>query len=307
MPTLAVSIATFRRPDDLAALLDALEQHLAVPDGWSIERVVVIDNDPEQSAKGVCDRSVGPIPLVYGAEPEAGISAARNTGLGLCDDVDFVALIDDDEFIAGPWPAPLCTTQQAVHADFVAGPVVSHFDVQPPAWAKRGGWYDRERFPSGTPQTTFRTGNLLMSKAALDRLGPPVFNPAFGLTGGSDTDLAERALQRAMTLVWDDEGVVYERIPPTRATGAWLRRRWYRQGSVYARVVIAGSHSRPIGIARAIVGGVGRIGCGLALAPLMLSSTSRRQFFGLRCILFGAGMLSGTAGRTVEGYGAKAS
>jgi glycosyltransferase involved in cell wall biosynthesis len=306
MPSLAVSIATFKRPADLTVLLDSLAAHLSVPPGWSVARVVVVDNDPAQSARAACDRSVGRVRLDYGTEAEPGISATRNTGLALCGDVDFVVLIDDDEFITGPWPGPMCTTQETHQADFVAGPVESHFDVDPPGWAKRGGWYDRERFPTGTPQDTFRTGNLLMRCAALDKLGPPVFDPTFGLTGGSDTDLAERALRLGMKLVWDDDGVVYERVPPERATGRWLRRRWFRQGSIYARVVVAGSDGTLTGLARAVFGGVGRIGYGLALSPLMLSRTSDRQFFGLRCILFGAGMLTGTAGREIRGYGSTA-
>ena len=303
MPSLAVSIATFKRPADLTVLLDSLAEHLAVPAGWSVERVVVVDNDPQHSARVACERSVGSVPLVYGTEAEPGISATRNTGLELCGDVDFVALIDDDEFITGPWPGPMCTTQEAHGADFVAGPVESHFDVEPPGWARRGGWYDRERFPTGTPQDTFRTGNLLMSTAALDKLGPPVFDPAFGLTGGSDTDLAERALRDGMTLVWDDEGVVFERVPPERATGSWLRRRWFRQGSIYARVVVARSDRLSTGVGMAIAGGIGRIGYGLALSPLLLARTSDRQFLGLRCILFGLGMLLGATGRRVRGYG----
>lgn len=306
MPSLAVSIATFKRPADLTVLLDSLVDHLSVPSGWTVDRVVVVDNDPEESARATCERSVGPVPLLYGTESVPGISTTRNTGLELCGDVDFVALIDDDEFITGPWPGPMCATQEALGADFVAGPVESHFDVDPPGWAIRGGWYDRERFPTGTKQHTFRTGNLLMSTAALDKLGPPVFDPAFGLTGGSDTDLADRALQLDMTLVWDDDGVVYERVPPERATGQWLRRRWYRQGSIYARVVIAGSDDAKTGVVKSLVGGFGRIGYGLALSPLMLSRASKRRFLGLRCILFGAGMLTGTTGRKVAGYGGSA-
>lgn len=303
MPTLAVSIATFKRPGDLTLLLDSLEANLSVPDGWSLERVVVVDNDPAESARSVCDRSVGPTPLVYGTQPEPGISTTRNTGLELCGDVDFVALIDDDEFITRPWPGPMCITQETHGADFVAAPVEPHFDVDPPPWAIRGGWYDRERFPTGTPQHTFRTGNLLMSTTALDKLGPPVFDPAFGLSGGSDTDLAERAVRHGMTLVWDDDGTVYERVPAERATGRWLRRRWFRQGSVYARLIVAGSDGSFEGIGKAVLGSVGRIGCGIALSPLVLATSSDRQFLGIRHILFGAGMLVGTAGRHVRGYG----
>jgi hypothetical protein len=100
--------------------------------------------------------------------------------------------------------------------------------------------------------------------------------------------------------------VVYERVPPERATGRWLRRRWFRQGSVYARVVVAGSDRASTGVGKALVGGVGRIGCGIALSPLLLARSSARQYTGLRHALFGAGMLTGLLGREVRGYGGKA-
>ncbi|MBN9271190.1 MAG: glycosyltransferase, partial [Mesorhizobium sp.] len=61
MITTSVCIATFRRPTELERLLEALCAQRGAPDF----EVVVVDNDPQQSAKAIAERFSAAIALTY--------------------------------------------------------------------------------------------------------------------------------------------------------------------------------------------------------------------------------------------------
>ena len=76
----SVLIPTFRRPELLRAAIESVlaQQQLTVD-----MEIVVIDNDPAGSARGVVAdiTSAGAMELRYVCEPRPGISHARNTGV----------------------------------------------------------------------------------------------------------------------------------------------------------------------------------------------------------------------------------
>jgi succinoglycan biosynthesis protein ExoM len=124
-PRVAVCIGTFRRPEGLRRLLQALDalrfERLPRPDLV----IVVVDNDPAGSARAVCD-SIAPTvryTIRYEIEATPGISHVRNRAARLArDQADLVAYLDDDEVPEPRWLEELLVVQQAHAADVVAGP-----------------------------------------------------------------------------------------------------------------------------------------------------------------------------------------
>jgi succinoglycan biosynthesis protein ExoM len=183
--------------------------------------VVVTDNDSTQSARDVVERCAKDLGLVttYTVEPERNIASARNTALANATG-DFVVFIDDDEFPVRGWLLSLFRTCEAYGVAGVLGPVKPHFDLQPPRWLIKGGFYERPSHPTGFRMSwqECRTGNVLFRRCILPT-SEAAFRQEFG-TGGEDQDFFRRMIQSGHQFVWCDEAVAYETVPASR----WGRR-----------------------------------------------------------------------------------
>jgi hypothetical protein len=87
--------------------------------------------------------------------------------------------------------------------------------------------------PSGTRISAgdARTGNLLIRRSIFVE-GDDWFDPAFGRTGGEDSDFFYRQFRRGRVFVWCDEAVVYEMVPPNRWSVAYHVKRYLRSGTL---------------------------------------------------------------------------
>src|SRR5579872_5142219 len=106
----SVLIATARRPDRLKQLLDGL-----VAQDRAACELIVIDNDPAGSAKGVVDAliaSAPTLPIRYRVESVRNISLARNLGVALASG-DCLAFVDDDERVPREWLQRLCSALES--------------------------------------------------------------------------------------------------------------------------------------------------------------------------------------------------
>jgi glycosyltransferase involved in cell wall biosynthesis len=191
------------------------------PAGAFTYSVVVTDNDSAHSAQSVvkkCSRE-GKVTMTYALEPERNIALARNTALSHATG-GFVAFIDDDEFPAPNWLLNLFRTCEAHQVAGVLGQVKPHFELQPPQWLIKGGFYQRPTHPTGflMPWQECRTGNVLFRRDIVDSSEPP-FRREFG-SGGSDQDFFRRMIEDGHRFIWCDEAVVFELVPPSR----WSRR-----------------------------------------------------------------------------------
>ncbi|MDF2506779.1 MAG: putative glycosyltransferase, partial [Microbacterium sp.] len=139
---LTIGIPTYRRPDLLEALLRTLPARIAecADLGLDID-VLVVDNDPEGSAREVATGTG--LPVRYVIEPTAGIVAARNRILGECGDRDLLAFIDDDEIPREGWLSSLITVWREHGADAVMGRVISVFDEDVDPWLLASGTFRR--------------------------------------------------------------------------------------------------------------------------------------------------------------------
>ena len=231
--TVDVCIATYRRPQLLGQLLDALAQQDAP--GWRL-RIVVVDNDRDGSAAPVAQawRGAHDIELVYAIEPEQNIALARNRAIGLSTGCR-IAFLDDDEVPAPGWLQAILGCMEHYRADVVFGPVESVLPPDAPRWARR--CFSKPERATGTPVTHGGAGNVAFRRAVLGGRGDP-FDPTFGLTGGEDTDWFYRLHLAGRSMVWCAEALATEAVPDTRLRLSWLRRRAFRGGQTYYRVFV---------------------------------------------------------------------
>jgi len=269
MPEVTVAIPTFRRPQGLLRLLEALAQ---LETTASIA-VLVADNDAEKhEGADLCAalRDKGyrwPLRAVVVAE--RGIAAVRNALVenALADPgMAFVAMLDDDEWPTPRWLAALLHEQAKTGADALQGSICFAFDGKPEAWTGSFDGMSDIRHASGPVAMLQGAGNILVSRAALERLAPPWFDPAFALGGGEDSDFFMRLRQAHATFAWSDEALAYSSLPETRATMGWALKRAYSIGNSDMRVFLK---YRP-GLA-ARVGEVAKIAGAFALSPLLFA------------------------------------
>lgn len=232
----SICVCTYRRPELLGRLLYKLGSQ-SIPLNNGMIEIVVVDNDPDQSAEMVLKSWTPPAGFIllklHVAEPN--ISLARNSAIAAASGT-WLALIDDDEMPAADWLNCLFSAQKAFSADAVFAPVVPRFAEMTPVWLVKGGFFDRLRFATGTAidDKNARSGNVLIRAASLGALKGP-FDTRFGNTGGEDTILFRELLDRGARFIWCDEAVVVEDVPPARATVRWLLLRSYRTGQIWIR------------------------------------------------------------------------
>lgn len=228
---ISVCIPTYRRPQLLQRLLEALKQQQAF--GEFTLSVVVVDNDKDRSAYEVVRKLCGKrLQISYENEPVQNIALARNRAV-LSSRGEYVAFIDDDEFPQKYWLFEHYQMIKKTGADGVLGPVIPHFESGAPRWLEKSGICVRPSFPSGTllkPSQT-RTGNVLFNRKVFTGTGL-LFDRSYGLTGGEDTDFFRRAVNCGLKFVWCQEASVFETVPVDRWSRAYYVKRALLRGRV---------------------------------------------------------------------------
>ena len=299
----SVCVISYRRPEELARLLAGMNQltfeRTPAPD----LEILVVDNDPEQSAAAVCSAARAQLkwPLRYELEPRRGIPYARNTAVrSVIDRADFVAFLDDDEVPDPRWLDELLYVQDLQDADVVAGPVLPHFVGLAPTWVKRGGFFDRTRHSTGSRLTVARTGNVLVRIRVFHQMDP-LFDERLALTGGSDTHFFLRVSQTGYKLVWADEAIVREWLPESRLTARYVLQRGFRIGNtrgICERDLGGSRGPRTVGSLRA----VWWIAKGVGLLPVSLFRGAHAIIKSVWSVCMGAGYFAGRVGLHFEEY-----
>lgn len=159
------------------------------------------------------------------------IAAARNACLDAAD-AEYLIFVDDDEWVAADWLEQMLAQARACHVDAIFGRVVSIFPDQTPKWMSTAAFV-RDDGNHGHRVASGRTGNTLLRLATVRRLGLR-FREEFGQTGGEDTDFFTRFGAAGAVMVVSTQAVVYESVPPSRATVSYLRLRYIGSGQSYA-------------------------------------------------------------------------
>lgn len=237
-----VGLCTFRRPAMLAEALDSLTHALAAEAG--AVGVVVVDNDgADPAVRSVVERFAARVrvPVRFVVEPTPGISAAREQVFRAAGTMgaDLLAMFDDDERVSPGWLSALCDEQARSGAVVVAGPVLAVF----PGHAKHlerhaRFWSVGLSLVKGRPYIQ-AAGNFLIDLQAIAGEPRPLFDAAFGLSGGEDVLFFRRLHARGHATAWAAQAVVHETVPDARASKAWMRRRRFSVGNTDVRVETA--------------------------------------------------------------------
>lgn len=244
-PRIAVCICTYRRPRQLARLLDHLDAQSFGRTPRPDVIVVVVENEAGGPAKAVCESRSGGVRLLYDVEPTPGVPSARNKCLELAAGIsDFIVLIDDDETPHRDWLDCLLAAQRDTRADVVTGPCFADFEQTPPDWISRGGFHDsplartHNHFPlqkfapagTGTPLRSSDSGNVLF-RSEIVRHTSIRFDPSMSPYGyGADNLFFRTVARQGFSIAWVADARVAHVIPPERATLRWLLRRTFQQG-----------------------------------------------------------------------------
>ena len=166
----AICIGTFRRCELLRHALAGLDRltfrKVAAPE---IE-IIVVDNDPSGSAKEICEMEAIPYPIRHVVEPRRGIAHVRNRALTEAGDAAFVAFLDDDEVPSEAWLDELLATQARSGADVVSGPVLPSYAPGVEDWVKRGGFFARPNYETGSTLEFCSTNNALICLEVFSRV-----------------------------------------------------------------------------------------------------------------------------------------
>lgn len=240
---ITVCICTYKRPEFLNRLLQKIEAQ-QTNDLFDFS-IVIVDNDKVQSAGKIVSTyaSHTKIKNSYYVEPEQNIALARNKAIENAVG-DFVAFIDDDEFPDNQW---LLNLYNAIHhypSDGILGPVLPHFEQEPPRWVLKGRFFERPSHITGhvLPWINTRTGNVLL-KRTLFQPGQKWFDPLYG-SGGEDRDFFRRMIEAGCVFVWSNEAPVYETVPPNR----WDKKVIIKRALLRGKMAFNASESKPLSV-----------------------------------------------------------
>lgn len=265
-PQVDVCIATHKRPQLLATLLESLLAQETR--GQFTLRIVVVDNDAQRTAEPVVRKLAAQgVDIVYDVEPQQSISLARNRGFAHATG-EYIATIDDDEYADREWLAKLLDALTLYEADVAFGPTIPLFDAGVPECIKRCRAFVRPNPPTGSTENfTEHTGNALVRRAVV---ADTPFDPFLGLTGGEDTDFFQRLKWQNRKLVWCREAQVFSPIPPERATLLWVAKRAFRNGNGCHRTRKRGPWGPDVSKGRELLYASGRIATQSCAALLYL-------------------------------------
>lgn len=233
----SVCIATYKRPEKLKECLSSIAQ-LKLSENIHIE-VILVDNDRKKSAEPVYKwfQNHFKIHINYTNEPEQNIALARNRAINNAKG-KYILFIDDDEIATPDWLMNLVHCIETHHADAVFGKVQFTFDQTIPQYIQECYLYLGDQdLQTGRKATLFKTNNVIIKSSLLKSM-TIIFDPRYGITGGSDSQLFSRLEIQGAKFIECAEAVTIEYSPPQRSNKKWLMKRAMRGGNNHTRILI---------------------------------------------------------------------
>jgi succinoglycan biosynthesis protein ExoM len=245
---ICVCVCTYKRPQLLRCLISKLEGQET--EGLFDYSIVIVDNDRSESARQTVESYAqhSTISIGYYVESEQNIALARNKAIENSKG-DFIGFIDDDEFPNGRWLLNLYNAVSRYKSDGILGPVLPHFEKEPPKWVKKGCFFNRPSHPTGfvLAWKNTRSGNALIRRDLFQE-DRKWFDPAYG-SGGEDRDFFKRKIAKGCVFVWCNDAPVYETVPPNR----WKRTVMLKRALLRGKMALNAAGSKPASVLKSIV------------------------------------------------------
>ena len=227
-----ISIITYKRPNGLKRLLQALQEQKIEP-GLSTE-ILVIDNDcTGENPKVVAElEPKAKIKINIIQAPIKGIVSARNKAVEYFLETDFTCLvfIDDDEWPSeSSWLQTLVNTQIETNADIVTSRMFVLAENSSYKWVEKVFGSNTHIRKKVSPTRRFYTNNLLIMRKVLEVI-KPAFDLRFAFTGSSDLHFCIKCLNAGFTAIYTPHAPVKEFYPASRSNLRWFFLRGYRAG-----------------------------------------------------------------------------
>lgn len=259
-----VTVPTFRRPRQI---LETLASLMAQRTARRFA-IITIENDAEKAEGAAAAKPLfeeGRLDGLLIVANERGNCSAYNAGwqtaLLQFPDFRYLLVIDDDETADPAWLENMCRCAETLQADIVGGPQMPEFDDA----SLQAKW---ERHPvfappyrrSGPVRALYSSGNLLIARNVLARMGPPFLDLRFNFLGGGDSDFLSRAAAAGFRLGWCAEGIAHEKVPGRRTERDWIRARSIRNGVISTLVELKKRKKAPLGGAQTFVRSLALLG-----------------------------------------------
>lgn len=228
---ISVCLCTYKRATLDKTLTSIVEQQL--PGNCQLE-IVVVDNDIDESGRGICEKhqhSQNDVKIHYHVNGERNLSSVRNSTIERAAG-DYIAFIDDDEWAESNWISSLHSSMVEYGADAVFGPVVVHYPESSPDWIVEGDMFGKDKHRTGEVLTKGATSNCLLKSLWVRDRGIR-FDPVFGKSGGEDTDFFHRIHKLGGHLVFDNKAVVSETVETHRLNLEYLKKQNVRIGQTH--------------------------------------------------------------------------
>jgi glycosyltransferase involved in cell wall biosynthesis len=172
LPKIIVAICTYKRNEPLRTLLSALIKVAEASRERAKVGVIVVDDNPDQRARGVVDefQEVFDLGIGYRTSGKGNISIARNIAIETAiEDADWVAMVDDDCEPEPTWLCEYLDVLETTGADCATGPMNLRVPPGSPAWLHEQPFFDDVRFKyeNAAPMNVAATNNSIIRASFL--------------------------------------------------------------------------------------------------------------------------------------------
>jgi glycosyltransferase involved in cell wall biosynthesis len=243
-PTISAVVCTFNRKDMLVDAIDSLIRQDLPPPEFD---VIVVDNNSTDGTAATIESRYGHVPnlrLVH--EPVQGLAAARNAGVSAATS-PFVAFTDDDAVVPPDWLRRLAARFEELDpmTAIIGGGIDPIFESERPAWlidelmlplSAGLPWKNGPRYLD-SDEWVCEVNSAYRVAPLMEHGGFPVSLGRIGENLMSGENVVNKVLRHQGHLVYYDPHIVVQhRVPSSRLTRRWFRRRIFWEGA--SRVLV---------------------------------------------------------------------
>lgn len=250
-PAISVIMCTRNRAGPLAEVLETLAA-MEVPEGLSWE-MVLVDNGSTDATAEVAERFAARLPLRRVEEPKAGLSNARNRGVGAARGAH-ICWTDDDVVVDPGWLGAYAEAfARHPEAAFFGGVVAPIFEIAKPRWMEENYWMlasifaERDfgavdlRFEAGSAELPYGANFAVRADVQRRHLYDPALGVGPGLKRlGEETDVMRRILAEGGHGIWVPGAKVGHKIPARRISLAYVGEYQRSAGDTWAHSALTG-------------------------------------------------------------------